>query len=179
MNKQLVHLGDYGQGVNKQRVHLGNGQGVNLGEYGIVAWMNQLAERLRYVRVCCGDWARVVTDGALSHGTIKGIFLDPPYSNAVRESGLYTHDNGDVAQEVRDWCLENGKRKDYRIVLAGYDNESNQPLLDAGWKVINWKQGAAYQSANSAKTSGGNAENRYKEVLLYSPNCIGGQLMLI
>src|SRR5690606_6707171 len=67
VNRQLVHLGDAGKGVNRQRVHLGNaGNGVNrqlvhlgnagkgtaTGEAEILAYLNTLAERLRYVRVC-------------------------------------------------------------------------------------------------------------------------------
>jgi hypothetical protein len=29
------------------------------GEQGLLAWMQALSERLRMVRVCCGDWTRV------------------------------------------------------------------------------------------------------------------------
>ena len=48
---------------------------VNKALYG---YMYQLAERLRGVRVVCGDWARVVTNGALSHGATVGVFLTRP-----------------------------------------------------------------------------------------------------
>ena len=67
---QLPHLGDAGRGVNRQLPHLGNaGTGVHrklphLGDAGqeeapLYIYMRDLAERLRKVRVCCGDWSRV------------------------------------------------------------------------------------------------------------------------
>ena len=73
INRKRPHLGNAGQGVNRVRPHLSDaGQGIN-------DYLCALAERLRGVRVCCGDWARVVTNGALNYGTTTGIFLDPPY----------------------------------------------------------------------------------------------------
>ena len=70
VRRKLPHLGDAGQGINRQLPHLGDaGQGQ------CAAWtehlqdiMRELADRLRRVRVCCGDWQRVVTTGALSYG---------------------------------------------------------------------------------------------------------------
>jgi hypothetical protein len=61
VNRKRVHLGNAGQGVNRQRVDLGNaGQGKpGRGECGLLAWMTALSERLERVRVCCGDWKRV------------------------------------------------------------------------------------------------------------------------
>ena len=75
INRKLPHLGDAGRGINRQLPHLGNaGRGAFIAD-----WFTALSVRLRDVRVCCGDWKRVVTMGALSHGNPIGIFLDPPY----------------------------------------------------------------------------------------------------
>jgi len=104
---QLVHLGNAGHGVNRKLVHLGD---AGQGEYGgIYEWMQALAQRLRYVRVCSGDWSRVTGPSVTKqHGT-AGIFLDPPYADtAKRHSDLYRKDSLDVAQKVRAWALERG-----------------------------------------------------------------------
>ena len=36
-----------------------------------------------------------------------GVFLDPPYSDEVRQGGLYAVDSGTVANDVRAWCEAN------------------------------------------------------------------------
>src|ERR1039458_8299645 len=80
-NRQLPHLGDAGRGVNRKLPHLGDaGRGVNrklphLGNAGqgtLAPYFAALADRLRRVRVCAGDWSRVVTSGALSYGASGG-----------------------------------------------------------------------------------------------------------
>ena len=184
-DRQLVHLGDAGRGVNRQRVHLGNaGQGVNrkrvhLGNAGqgdgmpvnkaLYGYMYQLAERLRGVRVVCGDWARVVTNGALSYGATVGVFLDPPYSDAAnRDMTLYSVDSGTIAHDVREWCLANGDNPRYRIVLAGYEDE-HAAHMPPTWRAMNWKANASFQSS---RASGANQTNRHKERLWFSPHCI-------
>lgn len=180
---QRPHLGDSGQGVNRQLPHLGNsGQGVNrqlphLGDRGadkpgprlasnerLHAYMGSLAERLRRVRVCCGDWSRIVTNGALAYGNTVGVFLDPPYTN-VRTADLYTVDDFTVAIDVAAWCRENGDNPRYRIVLCGYEGEHDLP----GWRVYRYSASAAYQTTNGG---GANAENRHKECLWFSPHCV-------
>ncbi len=66
VKRQLPHLGDAGQGVHRQLVHLG-GEGGGVGVHkaslasdGLRAWFAALQARLRKVRVCCGDWRRVL-----------------------------------------------------------------------------------------------------------------------
>ena len=171
INRKLVHLGDAGRGVNRQLVHLGNagrgdGMPVNQALYG---YMYQLAERLRGVRVVCGDWARVVTNGALSYGATVGVFLDPPYSDAAnRDMTLYSVDSGTIAHDVREWCLANGDNPRYRIVLAGYEDE-HAAHMPPTWRVMNWKANASFQSS---RADGANQTNRHKERLWFSPHCI-------
>ncbi len=169
---QLVHLGNAGQGVNRQLVHLGDaGQGVGVipRNEALFEYMRQLAARLRSVRVVCGDWARVVTLGALSYGATVGVFLDPPYSAAAdRDETLYSTDDLNVAHAVRAWCLANGDNPRYRIVLAGYEDE-HAPHMPQTWRMVAWKANASFQSS---RATGKNQENRHKERLWLSPHCL-------
>lgn len=171
VNRKRPHLGTSGKGVNRQLPHLGDsGQGVNrklphLGTSGqeLFGYFAELEKRLRRVRVCCGDWSRVVTNGALSYGNTVGIFLDPPYGN-VRTADLYAMDDFGISADVARWCRENQDNPRYRIVLCGYEGEHDLP----GWEVIKYSASAAYQT-----TSGGgvNKVNRHKERLWLSPAC--------
>lgn len=160
INRQLPHLGDAGQGINRKLPHLGDaGQG-------IAEYMRQLADRLRGVRVCCGDWSRVVTNGALHYGATVGVFLDPPYLGSVRTKNLYATEDHDVAAEVRDWAVEHGDDPRLRIVLAGYEGEHEMP---ATWRKHSYAGRKAYGSADG---SGVNDANRRKERLWFSPHCL-------
>lgn len=163
---QLIHLGNAGRGVNRQRIHLGDaGQGVDTGEDCLIEYMTALAERLRYVRVCCGDWQRVVTGGALNFGNVKGIFLDPPYDQSIRNDGCYNTDSEGLSAQVYDWCIEHQDREDYRIILCGYEGEHDIPKR---WKTVEWTANRAYGRRNSVTA---NCENRRKERVWISPQC--------
>jgi site-specific DNA-adenine methylase len=189
VNRQLPHLGDAGRGVNRQLPHLGNAgrAGFNNLEYraeGIAAYFGQIANRLRDTRVCCGDWSRVVTNGALSYGSRVGVFLDPPYLGDVRTADLYSVDDHTIANEVRDWCLVNGDNPRFRIVLAGYTTEHDH-LMPSEWRRVRWSASASYQTTASADRAArgdttGNLGNRHGECLWLSPHCVddGGQLDL-
>ena len=182
---QLPRLGNAGQGVNRQRLHLGNaGQGVNrkrphLGNRGsdkpsresdvdrLKKYFFALAARFRRVRVCCGDWKRVVTRGAMAHGKTVGVFMDPPYLGDVRTRNLYRVDDHEISAAVCQWCLDHGDDPRLRIVLAGYTNEHEMP---ESWGAECYSASAAYQTHEGG---GVNAENRHKECLWYSPHCLG------
>lgn len=187
VNRKRVHLGNAGRGVNRQLVQLGGAggggiginrvslhetaqpAGVTTGEAEIFAYLNELAARLRYVRVCCGDWRRVVTDGALSTGATVGVFLDPPYDTDMRDDTLYNSDgeHGHVSADVAQWCRDNQDNPRYRIVLAGYEGEHDLP----GWRQVRYTARRAYGRA-SGETS--NSVNRTQETLWLSPGCLGG-----
>jgi len=187
---ELPHLGDAGTGVHRKRPHLGNaGKGLNrqlphLGDAGtgeclvsdpisgtrrrsqIVAYMRELAERLRNVRVCCGDWSRICGPSpTVKHG-ITGVFLDPPYADeAERTDDLYSSDDGSVAHAVREWAIEWGADPRMRIALCGYDGEHAMP---SEWVCIAWKARGGYgsQGNNAARDNSG------RERLWFSPHCL-------
>ena len=175
VNRKRPHLGNAGQGVNRQRPHLGDaGQGVNNNlEYrpNVLGYFEALAARLRDVRVCCGDWSRVVTRGALSFGSTVGVFLDPPYLGDVRTADLYAVDDHSISHDVREWCLANGDDPRLRIVLAGYGPEHDHLIPDT-WRRVRWSASAAYSTTASAARGDGNHANRKTEVLWLSPHCL-------
>lgn len=163
---QRPHLTAKGMGVHKQA------------KPPIYDWFRQLSERLRHVRVVCGDWSRVCGGNWQdSNWPTVGMFFDPPYSDkADRDSGLYAVDSLDVAHDVRQWCIERGRRANYRIVLAGYTDEHAE-LLDHGWTTHQWSAGGGYGNiARNGETRG--EKNRHKETLFLSPHCLTGQMGL-
>lgn len=144
----------------------------------IVDWMFALAERLRYVRVCCGDWKRVVTPSVtykISGDKMpSAIFLDPPYDlDVVRNHGdghaptdkLYTHHDRGVSAEVREWAIENGENPLLRIALCGYDGEHEMPNT---WECVHWKANGGY--ANQKRGLG--KDNAKRERIWFSPACL-------
>jgi hypothetical protein len=134
----------------------------------LVDWFGQLRDRLRGVRVCCGDWLRVCDSISVTTrlGT-TGIFFDPPYSaEAGRSKDLYGVDSGTVAHDVRAYCLERGSDPDMRIVLAGYAGEGHEELEAAGWSVVAWKSQGGYGN----RTDKGR-DNAARERLWLSPHC--------
>jgi len=165
INRQLPHLGDAGQGINRKLPHLGDaGRGIFIAE-----WITDLAERLRDVRVCAGDWSRVCGPSVTHrHGT-TGVFLDPPYADtAGRTKGLYSTDCLDVAHEVRAWAIEQGSNPLMRICLAGYDGEHEMP---EDWEVVEWKARGGFGSQDDDDDGLGRV-NAARERLWFSPACI-------
>ena len=176
VKNQLPRPSNAGQGVNRQLPHLGDagrGDGVLPVNESLLGYMRDLAYRLRTVRVVCGDWERVVTNGALNYGATVGVFLDPPYSDAAnRYMTLYGVESGTVAHDVRAWALANGDNPRYRIVLAGYEDE-HAAEMPSTWRVHRWSAGSSYHSAAQATNgTGKNLENRHKERLWFSPHCL-------
>ncbi len=176
LNRQLPHLGDAGTGVHRKRPHLGNaGTGVEIASdltsgtishQQILLYMRQLAERLRRVRVCCGDWSRLCGPSVtIKHG-ITAVFLDPPYGKeAERRDNLYAADSDSVAHAVRAWALEWGENRDMRIALCGYEGEHVMP---DSWECVEWKAPGGYGSQGN-KTGRDNSE---RERIWFSPHCL-------
>ena len=174
VNRQLVHLGNNGQGVNRQLVHLWNNQGVNrklvhLGSNGqggrLEPWFYALSERLRAVRVCSGDWSRVCGPSVTFKHGLTAVFLDPPYADtAGRQSALYREDSLTVAHAARDWAIANGDNPLMRIALCGYEGEHEMPT---SWSVYAWS--ACHGFGGQAKER---TENNDRERIWFSPACL-------
>ena len=162
-NRQLVHLGNNGQGVNRQLVHLGdNGRGEPQAR--LVAWFSALSDRLRGVRVCSGDWSRVCGPSVTFKHGLTGVFLDPPYADtADRTSDLYRTDDLDVAHAVREWCVSNGDNPLLRIALCGYEGAHEMPT---SWAVHSWSAGEGF--GGQAEERSGNGK---RERIWFSPAC--------
>lgn len=164
INRQLPHL-SAGQGINRQLPHMGNAGRSEL----IAAWFAALSERLRGVRVACGDWTRVCGPSVLgAGGGVCGVFLDPPYADTTERAATYACESV-VGDEVRRWCLDTASR-DVRIVLAGYDGEHNA-LEAKGWQSVAWKARGGYGSQGEQR----GRENARRERLWLSPHCVGNR----
>jgi len=187
------HAGCREPGVRRNRPHLGsNGQGVNrpqlrepgvldgMGEFHpimmpkLLRWFAWLSARLRNVRILNGDWSRAVTTGAahtlpVRQGGVCGYFLDPPYANETRSGNLYVHDDGDVAADVRRWCVANGDDPKNRIVLAGFDTEHTE-LEARGWTAVEWFNAGFLRGGMAQQKAGGSQQHR--ERLWLSPHCL-------
>jgi DNA adenine methylase len=122
-----------------------------------------LRERLKNVRVCSGDWHRVVASNCTVTGVQKthGVFLDPPYSSNRAE--CYAEDSFDNTL-VHRWCLDWQDKT--RIVLAGHEGEYDLP----GWRKFEWKQSGGLARNAGAKKTGG-IDRASLERLWISPLC--------
>lgn len=141
------------RGVVRERDHL-------------VEYLSGFTDRLSDVRVCCGDWFRVISSPAATfkHG-LTGVFLDPPYSGvANRDNALYGVENQQVAHDVRKWAIEQDQNRDMRIVLCGYEGEHEMP---ADWRTIEWQAAGGYGGPQSRSWL-----NRKRERLWLSPHCL-------
>ena len=156
------HLGNDGRGVHRQLPHLGNDGRANEKGGQLQVYMRALADRLRDVRVCCGDWSRVCGPSVTFKHGLTAVFLDPPYGDVGRQPDLYGQDDLDVAQKVSLWARENGDNPLLRIAVAGYEGEHDLP----GWYVFRWK------TAGGFALQGSNADvNRKREAIWFSPYC--------
>lgn len=158
--------GDAGRGINRKLPHLGDaGQG---GEHPrrafIFAWMRELHDRLRDVRVTCGDWSRVLKDSVTTRHGLTGVFLDPPYAKGAMDYSAGGMGLG-IADAVRDWCAANGNDPKLRIVLCGHAGE-HDVLLAHGWHLRKWTARKGYALTDEA------TENSASETLWCSPHCI-------
>ena len=165
-------------GVHGKRPHL-SGRGTGIGIHGdeatagLYRYFEALAARLRRVRVCCGDWTRVLGPSVTVKHGVCGIFLDPPYDLRVvsgPQSGrdaptdaLYAEHDNDLSREVREWALRNGNNPDLRIALCGYEGEHDFP---ADWECLHWKSHGGYGN------QGGENRNAARERIWFSPHCL-------
>ena len=169
VHRQIVHLVNAGRGVHRRRVHLTHqGIGVNQSAVasGLLEWFEALSDRLKRVRVCCGDWKRVCTPTVTIKQGLTAVFLDPPYSSAAdRDTNIYRIDSDTIAHDVREWCLEHGDDHRMRIALCGYEGEHKMPR---GWECVSWKARGGYGN----QANGRGLANSFRERIWFSPHCL-------
>lgn len=168
-SRKLPHLGNAGRGINRQLPHLGDAGRGDRRQF-IFDWFGHLYDRLRNVRVTCGDWQRVCKDSVTTRHGLTGVFLDPPYTKGAMNytaGGVGT----DLPMQVQDWCAANGKNPLMRIVLCGHAGE-HDALLSKGWTIRTWAARKGYATTDEA------VENSNSETLWCSPNCIAESNMV-
>jgi len=171
VHRKIPHLGDAGRGPESPRLpSLGHsGRGTHSPEHRpLYEWFSALSDRLRRVRVACGDWSRIVTGAVLGLSNSRqnmgmtpcGVFLDPPYPD-----GAVDYNAGDRStwHEVREWAIENGDNPCLRIALCGYEGIE----MPASWRVHAWKAKGGY---GSQRKDGVN-ENPNRERIWFSKHC--------
>jgi hypothetical protein len=161
------HLGSAGMGVHRQRPHLSDaGNGVHRPNTNIMEYFRAISNRLRHIRICCGDWSRVCgPTPTVIHG-LTGVFLDPPYSDkANRAKGCYEEDSLSVAHDVREWAIERGNDPRLRIALCGYEGEHAMP---DDWECLMWKATGGYGRLGNGKAK----INLHRERIWFSPHCL-------
>lgn len=123
------------------------------------AYFAALQDRLRRVRVTCGDWSRVCTEAVtVQHPGITGIVFDPPYLDG---NMTYGPDDAAVAPAILAWCRDHWTDPRLRIVLCGYADTLEVP---DSWPSVAWTASGGYQSHSNG--------NRHRERIWYSPACI-------
>jgi hypothetical protein len=162
-----------GRGITKQIPDLAGdsgavGRGIHASGFvktvGLYEYMAALSHRLRRVRVCCGDWKRVVGPAVTTCISTTGLFLDPPYhAPGTQRSKVYNHDDDAIWNEVRDWAIANGDNPELRIALCGYEGDHAIP---ATWSEVAWKAAGGYGSSQRGRA------NRDRERIWFSPHCL-------
>lgn len=148
-----------GDGHQPEQIpHLGNaGRGQMIRQY-----FRALSERLRDVRIACGDWERVLGESVTVNHGITAVFLDPPYSADLHDVD-YSADS-DCSVDVSRWAIENQDNPNLRIALCGYDGEHDLP----DWECYAWKNRGGYGSQGNGR----GRENTAKERIWFSPHCL-------
>lgn len=182
LSQQIPHLSTHGNGIHadalwKARPKLGSsgsqwGQGIfSERASNLYTYFEALAERLRRVRVCCGNWDRILGPSPTTKIGLTGVFLDPPYASEDRDE-LYNHDSREIAGEVEAWAIEHGDDPDLRIALCGYDTD--YPHIPESWTCIAWKANGGFANQKRADSEG--KENAHRERIWFSPHCLKASL---
>lgn len=158
ISRQIPHLSGSGHGVHRKILNLANNLTIKK-EFSV------LSERLRNVRVCCGDWTRICGPSVTIRHGITGVMLDPPYSFDERTPWCYAVDNGEISKSVRDWAVSIGNNSMFRIALCGYEGEHEMPN---DWECVEWTAIGGY----GVQRKDGENENKYKERIWFSPHCL-------
>jgi len=145
--------------VYRHLPHMGSA-GLKMHRRMLADYLGALSDRLRGVRVACGDWSRVCGDSVTWRHGVTAVLLDPPYDDGAVD---YAAGGRGVAADVREWAIEAGARKDMRIALCGYEGDHDMP----GWAEHAWKANGGYASQGD-----GANENARRERVWFSPHCL-------
>src|ERR1051326_351993 len=172
-----------GRGVSRKLPQL-HGSPSALTNEGLIDWISDLGKRLRRVRVCCGDWTRILGPSVTHKIGLTGVFLDPPYDMRVvsdkAETGrdgaapsdkLYEHHDNEISSSVRTWAIENGDNPLLRIAVCGYEGEHEFPST---WQKVAWKANGGFGNQNP-NTNG--AINATRERIWFSPHCLNSKTL--
>jgi DNA adenine methylase len=170
-SEKIPHLTSPGQGINRA-LYIGYGEKPSANgacqdrKDVLTRYLKQFSDRLRYVRVTCGDWTRVLEPSVTEHLGITGIVLDPPYSEATNaQASVYGElSDSNLSVAVNKWGVTNGPNKKLRIAICGYEGEHNNLEL-LGWEKVEWKAQGGYGAVSGNK-------NCEKERIWFSPACI-------
>jgi DNA adenine methylase len=161
----------------------------------LTKWMVRLSDRLRPVRVLCGDWDRVCgSPSVLTRLGTTAVFLDPPYcydqarmmrwfiyltgsgpapeptaKGSNRAANLYVNDKDQdvdrLCAEVALWCVKWGDNPKMRIAVCGLEGEYDA-LEPLGWEKVAWKSRGGYGNRNKGN------DNNARERIWFSPNTL-------
>lgn len=156
--------GAAGRGIHASRFEEKSG--------GLQAYMRALSERLRRVRVCCGDFERILGPAVTTCIGLTGVLLDPPYDTDERAI-CYNHDGeeGDTGKSVwwraYRWAIDHAGDPLLRIALCGYEHPDAQ--FPPGWTCVAWKASGGYGRSDRGKT------NARRERVWFSPHCLSAE----
>ena len=166
-NNSIPNLGDPGKGVNRQLPHLGDpGMGEPILDgcedryLRLLSYFNHLADRLRRVRVCCGDWTRILGPSTTFRQGMTGILFDPPYDVDGTD---YGEDATGISTTVREWAIANGDNPLLRIAVCGYEDEGHE--FPKGWRVESFHASGGYNNL-------GDGKNRTRERIWFNSSCL-------
>lgn len=164
VHRQMPHIGNSGRGVHRTHISLVEVHRNSVKDL-LLDYFYALADRLRRVRVCCGDWTRIMGKSVTYLIGLTGVFLDPPYDQELRDSELYSEDEIGLSSAVMKWAIDNGDNPLLRIALCGYEGEHEMP---SSWSKYNWTASGGYGLQGNDR----GRENRDKEVIWFSPHCL-------
>lgn len=161
--------GAAGRGIHASRFQEKSG--------GLQAYMRALSDRLRRVRVCCGDFERILGPAVTTCIGLTGVLLDPPYPVSGRAT-CYNHDGPDWAENLRfdvdgvwwrayRWAIEHGGDPLLRIALCGYEHPEAQ--FPPGWTCVAWKASGGYGRSERGRA------NARRERVWFSPHCLAAE----
>jgi len=136
---------------------------------GLQAYMRALSDRLRRVRVCCGDFERILGPAVTTGIGTTAVLLDPPYDTDGRAI-CYAHDGKEEASgksvwwRAYRWAIEHGDDPELRIALCGYEHP--EAVFPEGWTEIAWKASGGYGRSERGRA------NALRERIWFSWSCL-------